>query len=121
MRCHRWAVKLSGRQVALKEHDERQLYLARQNIRDLRNIYAVLTDIIHKNLAKVRLSGHVYLVVELIYHSASCTERQQQRRLVLISVIFMLYISEMHPLCLRGILYDLQRSTPASQQCSMRY
>ncbi|KZV74843.1 proteasome activator pa28 REG alpha beta subunit [Peniophora sp. CONT] len=40
--------------VALKEHDERQLYLARQNIRDLRNIYAVMTDIIHKNLAKLR-------------------------------------------------------------------
>ena len=55
MRDHRWAMRLIGRQVALKEHDERQLYLARQNIRDLRNIYAVLTDIIHKNLAKVRL------------------------------------------------------------------
>ncbi|VDB86603.1 unnamed protein product [Peniophora sp. CBMAI 1063] len=40
--------------LALEEHDERQLYLARQNIRDLRNIYAVLTDIIHKNLAKLR-------------------------------------------------------------------
>ena len=78
-------MKLIGGQVALKEHDERQLYLARQNIRDLRNIYAVLTDIIHKNLAKVRLSGHVY-VVELINHSASRTERQQQRRLVLISI-----------------------------------
>ncbi|KAI0322171.1 proteasome activator pa28 REG alpha/beta subunit [Amylostereum chailletii] len=39
---------------ALKEHDERQLYLARQHLYDLRNVYAVITDIIHKNLTKLR-------------------------------------------------------------------
>ena len=38
---------------ALKEHDEKQLYLARQHVIDLRNIYAVITDILHKNINKV--------------------------------------------------------------------
>lgn len=40
-------------QIALREHDEKQQYLARQHLFDLRNIYAVMTDIIHKNIAKV--------------------------------------------------------------------
>ncbi|KAJ7631189.1 proteasome activator pa28 REG alpha/beta subunit [Roridomyces roridus] len=40
--------------LALKEHDESQLYFARQHLIDLRNIYAVLTDLIHKNIAKIR-------------------------------------------------------------------
>ncbi|KZT30727.1 proteasome activator pa28 REG alpha/beta subunit [Neolentinus lepideus HHB14362 ss-1] len=40
--------------LALKEHDEKQLYCARQDLLDLRNIYAVLTDIIHKNIQKLR-------------------------------------------------------------------
>ncbi|TDL28233.1 proteasome activator pa28, REG alpha/beta subunit [Rickenella mellea] len=40
--------------IALREHDERQLYLATQNLSDLRNVYAVLTDILHKNIAKIR-------------------------------------------------------------------
>ncbi|KAJ7751255.1 proteasome activator pa28 REG alpha/beta subunit [Mycena maculata] len=39
---------------ALKEHDENQFFLARQHLIDLRNIYAVLTDLIHKNIAKIR-------------------------------------------------------------------
>jgi hypothetical protein len=39
-------------QLALREHDEKQLYLARQHLFDLRNVYAVVTDIIHKNIAK---------------------------------------------------------------------
>ena len=43
-------------QVALKEHDDKQLYIARQNLSDLRNVYAVMTDILHKNISKVRLS-----------------------------------------------------------------
>ena len=43
-------------QVALKEHDDKQLYIARQNLSDLRNVYAVMTDILHKNITKVRLS-----------------------------------------------------------------
>lgn len=40
--------------LALKEHDDKQLYCARQDLLDVRNIYAVLTDIIHKNIAKLR-------------------------------------------------------------------
>ncbi|KAF8215976.1 proteasome activator pa28 REG alpha/beta subunit [Mycena galopus ATCC 62051] len=40
--------------LALKEHDGNQFYLARQHLVDLRNIYAVLTDLIHKNIAKIR-------------------------------------------------------------------
>ncbi|KAL4252495.1 PA28 family protein [Abortiporus biennis] len=40
--------------LALKEHDERQLYVARQNLYDIRNIYAILTDILHKNINKIR-------------------------------------------------------------------
>jgi len=41
--------------LALKEHDEKQLYLARQHIVDIRNVYAVLTDVIHKNIIKIRV------------------------------------------------------------------
>ncbi|KAI0066427.1 proteasome activator pa28 REG alpha/beta subunit [Artomyces pyxidatus] len=40
--------------MALKEHDEKQLYLSRQHLFDLRNIYAVMTDILHKNMSKIR-------------------------------------------------------------------
>jgi proteasome activator subunit 3 (PA28 gamma) len=40
--------------LALKEHDEKQLYLARQHLVDIRNIYAVITDILHKNINKIR-------------------------------------------------------------------
>jgi len=40
--------------LALKEHDERQFYLARQHLIDIRNMYAVLTDLIHKNISKIR-------------------------------------------------------------------
>ncbi|OBZ79848.1 Proteasome activator complex subunit 3 [Grifola frondosa] len=40
--------------LSLKEHDEKQLYNARQNLHDLRNIYAILTDILHKNITKIR-------------------------------------------------------------------
>lgn len=43
-------------QLALKEHDEKQLYVARQNLIDLRSIYAILTDILHKNIDKVMLN-----------------------------------------------------------------
>ncbi|KNZ74153.1 Proteasome activator complex subunit 3 [Termitomyces sp. J132] len=38
--------------LALKEHDEKQLYIARQHLLDIRNIYAVLTDLIQKNISK---------------------------------------------------------------------
>ncbi|KAI0803214.1 proteasome activator pa28 REG alpha/beta subunit [Irpex lacteus] len=40
--------------LALKEHDQRQLYIARQNLFDIRNVYAILTDILHKNINKIR-------------------------------------------------------------------
>ncbi|KAI0660634.1 proteasome activator pa28, REG alpha/beta subunit [Cubamyces menziesii] len=40
--------------LALKEHDEKQLYIARQNLHDLRSIYAVITDMLHKNIEKIR-------------------------------------------------------------------
>ncbi|KAI0275331.1 proteasome activator pa28 REG alpha beta subunit [Gloeopeniophorella convolvens] len=40
--------------LALKEHDDKQLYMARQNLSDLRNVYAVVTDILHKNITKLR-------------------------------------------------------------------
>ncbi|KAH0838143.1 proteasome activator pa28 REG alpha beta subunit [Lanmaoa asiatica] len=40
--------------LALKEHDEKQLFFARQNLTDIRNVYAVMTDILHKNITKIR-------------------------------------------------------------------
>ncbi|OSD06246.1 proteasome activator pa28 REG alpha/beta subunit [Trametes coccinea BRFM310] len=40
--------------LALKEHDEKVLYVSHQNLFDLRNVYAVLTDILHKNIEKLR-------------------------------------------------------------------
>ncbi|KAG6832535.1 hypothetical protein H0H92_000164 [Tricholoma furcatifolium] len=42
-------------QLALKEHDEKQLYIARQHLIDIRNMYAVLTDLIQKNISKARV------------------------------------------------------------------
>ena len=50
-RDKRWSSYSS--QLALKEHDEKQLYLARQHLFDIRNVYAVSTDIIQKNIVKV--------------------------------------------------------------------
>ncbi|KAH8835872.1 proteasome activator pa28, REG alpha/beta subunit [Flagelloscypha sp. PMI_526] len=38
----------------LKEHDGRSAFHASQNIHDIRNLYAILTDLIHKNIAKIR-------------------------------------------------------------------
>jgi proteasome activator subunit 3 (PA28 gamma) len=40
--------------LALREHDDKQLYIARQNLSDLRNVYAVMMDILHKNITKLR-------------------------------------------------------------------
>ncbi|KAG2122069.1 proteasome activator pa28 REG alpha beta subunit [Suillus cothurnatus] len=40
--------------LGLKEHDEKQFFFTRQNLVDIRNVYAVLTDILHKNIAKIR-------------------------------------------------------------------
>jgi proteasome activator subunit 3 (PA28 gamma) len=40
--------------LALEDHDEKQHFLARQHLVDIRNLYAVLTDLIHKNINKIR-------------------------------------------------------------------
>ncbi|KII94162.1 hypothetical protein PLICRDRAFT_50144 [Plicaturopsis crispa FD-325 SS-3] len=40
--------------LALKEHDRKQLYSSRQHLVDIRNIYAIVTDILHKNITKIR-------------------------------------------------------------------
>lgn len=40
--------------LALKEHDDKQQYLANQHLRDIRNMYATLTDVLHKNISKIR-------------------------------------------------------------------
>lgn len=44
----------SDPQLALLEHDEKQFYLARQHLSDLRNLYAIIMDLMHKNISKVR-------------------------------------------------------------------
>jgi len=41
--------------LALKEHDDKQQYLANQHLRDIRNMYATLTDVLHKNISKIRV------------------------------------------------------------------
>ncbi|KAJ3571401.1 hypothetical protein NP233_g3780 [Leucocoprinus birnbaumii] len=40
--------------LAILEHDDKQFYLSRQHLHDLRNVYAVITDLMHKNIAKIR-------------------------------------------------------------------
>ncbi|KIY67499.1 proteasome activator pa28, REG alpha/beta subunit [Cylindrobasidium torrendii FP15055 ss-10] len=40
--------------MALREHDEKQLYFARQHLIDLRNLYASLMDLLQKNITKLR-------------------------------------------------------------------
>ncbi|KAF8579010.1 proteasome activator pa28 REG alpha/beta subunit, partial [Ramaria rubella] len=40
--------------LALREHDAKQLFLARQHLADIKNVYAILTDLIHKNIQKIR-------------------------------------------------------------------
>ena len=40
-------------QLGLKELDEKAMFTAKSNIYDLRNIYATMTNIFHKNIAKV--------------------------------------------------------------------
>ncbi|KAG0147255.1 hypothetical protein CROQUDRAFT_43162 [Cronartium quercuum f. sp. fusiforme G11] len=44
---------LEDYQLALKEHDRKSSYLCRQHLIDLRNIYTFLTDLLHKNIAKL--------------------------------------------------------------------
>ncbi|KLO20712.1 proteasome activator pa28, REG alpha/beta subunit [Schizopora paradoxa] len=40
--------------LALQQHDEKQFHMARQHIHDIRHLYAVMMDIIHKNIGKIR-------------------------------------------------------------------
>ncbi|KAF8922161.1 proteasome activator pa28, REG alpha/beta subunit [Mucidula mucida] len=40
--------------IALKEHDEKQLFYGRQHIVDVRNLYASLMDLLQKNISKIR-------------------------------------------------------------------
>ncbi|KAH9035075.1 proteasome activator pa28 REG alpha/beta subunit [Lactarius hengduanensis] len=50
----RFTKAYKSKKLALKEHDDKQLYIARQNLSDLRNVYAVVTDMLHKNITKLR-------------------------------------------------------------------
>ncbi|KAL1697568.1 proteasome activator pa28 [Schizophyllum commune] len=40
--------------MALREHDEKHVRVARENLTDVRDLYAVMTDLIHKNITKIR-------------------------------------------------------------------
>ncbi|KAF9040386.1 proteasome activator pa28 REG alpha beta subunit [Hymenopellis radicata] len=40
--------------IALKEHDGKQVFYARQHIIDVRNLYASLMDLLQKNISKIR-------------------------------------------------------------------
>lgn len=40
-------------QLALQEHDRKSMFLCRQHLLDLRNIYTLLTDLLHKNIVKI--------------------------------------------------------------------
>ncbi|KDQ63335.1 hypothetical protein JAAARDRAFT_374986 [Jaapia argillacea MUCL 33604] len=40
--------------LGLRDHDDKHLFMARQHLIDIRNVYAVLYDIISKNIAKLR-------------------------------------------------------------------
>ncbi|KAF8665315.1 hypothetical protein AX16_000335 [Volvariella volvacea WC 439] len=49
--------KICSKIIALVEHEERQIYLARRALIEIRNIYAMVTDLIHKNIAKASSSS----------------------------------------------------------------
>ncbi|KAJ8496126.1 hypothetical protein ONZ45_g1369 [Pleurotus djamor] len=40
--------------MALHEHDRKQVYFARQHVIDIRSVYAILTDLLQKNISKIR-------------------------------------------------------------------
>ncbi|KAF8338020.1 proteasome activator pa28 REG alpha/beta subunit [Cantharellus anzutake] len=40
--------------LALRDHDEKQLFMTRQHLHDVRNVYAILFDILQKNIQKIR-------------------------------------------------------------------
>jgi hypothetical protein len=68
--------------LALKAHDDKQLYFARQNLLDLRNIYAVITDIVHKNIKKVSRCNFRCRILP-IPPIDSCPKSKQRNRVVL--------------------------------------
>lgn len=45
-------------QISLRDHDEKQLYMARQHMYDIRNVYAILFDILQKVSNVYALSYH---------------------------------------------------------------
>ena len=47
-----WTKKCTA-QRALEEHDKRQIYSTRERLREIQNIYAILADVIQKNISKV--------------------------------------------------------------------
>jgi hypothetical protein len=52
----------------------KQLFFSRQNLVDIRNVYAVMTDILHKNIAK---AGHCIII---FVFSAYVVCRSEHRR-----------------------------------------
>ena len=73
-------------QRALKEHDDKQQYLANQHLRDIRNMYATLTDVLQKNISKVGAPLFIYVLVIIVSGTKDpCTKRKQYRRAVLAS------------------------------------
>lgn len=71
--------------LALKEHDEKQTLAARQHLQDIRNMYAILTDMMHKNIAKVRgrASSLSCSMLKLCPSQDSDAQRQQFARSLL--------------------------------------
>lgn len=81
-------------QLALQDHDEKQIFLARQHLVDMRNLYAILTDLIHKNIIKVYADPFQWKCCSLLNTSFvdPCTKRKQWRIPILdITYYFSLY------------------------------
>jgi hypothetical protein len=73
-------------QLALKEHDDKQQYLANQHLRDIRNMYATLTDVLHKNISKVGVPLFIYVLAIIVSGTKDpCTKSKQYGRAVLAS------------------------------------
>ena len=71
--------------MALKEHDQKQLFFARQHILDIRNVYASLTDMMHKNISKVNflVVSHERIADSLAPASDTQAEGKQQYKFIL--------------------------------------
>ena len=73
-------------QRALKEHDDKQQYLANQHLRDIRNMYATLTDVLQKNISKVGVPLVICVLAIIVSGTKDpCTKRKQYCRAVLAS------------------------------------